>query len=494
MSELYGRKTIKLPETELTLDIFKKYLQSIMSIHLKNSQDINILNDYYVGKQDILYKEKEVRPSINNKLTENHAFEIAEFWKGYMVGRPIKYAQVSVSSLTNDIGMLNTYMIDQLKAGNDTEMWKWLALCGRGYYLCLPKKKDVQEIDKEAPFNLILCDPRDCECIYSSYVGNKKLGGFILTDITGSLIAKQKRYMLTVYTPNQKIEIETNGTGTKIYAERVKDLILPFTPLIEYHLNGDRLGIVEVVKSFLDALNMLSSNQLDDVQQFVNNLMVFVNADITKKVLEEMQALKVVKVNTANPAVPADIKILQQSLNHADVEVLYNRIYNRMLGVIATPKASDRASSGGDTGQARLLGEGWTLADQRANSYENMITMCEKELLSNLLYICRANPACKINKLYASDIEVKFSRSKSDNMLVKSQVILNLQTAGLPEEVITQVSELFGEDLEVANAWKANLEKKKQEEVKTQTNNENQEFVANNQDNRTKNNLESNKE
>ncbi len=162
-----------------------------------------------------------------------------------------------------------------------------------------------------------------------------------------------------------------------------------------------------------------------------------------------------------------------------------------MMGIVAIPKAGDRAQSGGDTGQARLLGEGWTLADQRAMTYQNMITESERELLAIILYICRNTPECKINELYPSDIEVKFSRSKSDNMLVKSQVILNLQAAQIPEEIIAQVCELFDAPLEVSEAWKKNIEEieAKQQEMFDKQNQEpdnKEDNTDNNLDNRVK--------
>ena len=470
-----GRKMIKIPVENIDKENLEKYLPEILGIFFENQSEFDALDLYYKGEQDILNKEKVVRPKINNVTLENHAFEMVEFLKGYMVGRPIKYSQVVTGASTDDITMLNTYMFDQNKATKDTTMLENMAKGGVGYYMILPKGSEyyydkkilgkrvkrtlLYNIEKEAPFDIYLQDPRNTFVVYSSYTGNKKLCGGCITKIGDN------EHRLTIYAPNKVYIADCSSLAPYgIRNLREDNLELPFCPIIEYKLNASRIGIIEIVKSMLDTLNKISSNQMDDIEQFVNSVMVFTNQDINKEKFTELLELGAVNIKSISPQFPADVKLLSQSLNHTDINTYYERVYNKMMGIVAIPKQGDRASSGGDTGQARLLGEGWTLADQRAMTYQNMITESERELLAIILYICRNTPECKINELYPSDIEVKFSRSKSDNMLVKSQVILNLQAAQIPEEIIAQVCELFDAPLEVSEAWKANIETAKQEQ------------------------------
>lgn len=494
-----GRKMIKIPVENLDKVSLEKYLPEILGVFFDNQSEFDALDLYYKGEQDILNKEKTVRPKINNITLENHAFEMVEFLKGYMVGRPIKYSQVVTGASTDDITMLNTYMLEQNKATKDTTMLENMAKGGVGYYMILPKGSDyyvdkkflgktvkrtlLYNIDKEAPFDIYLQDPRNTFVVYSSYTGNKKLCGGCITRIGDN------EHRLTIYAPNKVYIANCSSVAPYGIRNLVEETIdLPYCPIIEYKLNASRIGIIEIVKSMLDTLNKISSNQMDDIEQFVNSVMVFTNQDINKEKFTELLELGAVNIKSISPQFPADVKLLSQSLNHTDINTYYERIYNKMMGIVAIPKSGDRATSGGDTGQARLLGEGWTLADQRAMTYQNMITESERELLTIILYICRNTPECKINELYPSDVEVKFSRSKSDNMLVKSQVILNLQAAQIPEEIIAQVCELFDAPLEVSEAWKANIkeakEEAKEEQVKAIDNKEDN--TDNNLDNRVK--------
>ena len=48
-------------------------LNSALKIHNENLLEINTLEDYYLGKQQIQSRIKEQRPDIDNKITINNA-------------------------------------------------------------------------------------------------------------------------------------------------------------------------------------------------------------------------------------------------------------------------------------------------------------------------------------------------------------------------------------------------------------------------------------
>lgn len=452
-----GRTKIEIPTDELTVDTLKENLPYILKTFFTNSKEIEFLDEMYRGKQDIDNKTKEVRETINNKYVENHAFEVVEFIKGYLVGKPVYLSQRVPDKYTDDVGLANTYMIEQDRAHKDSTLIEDIAKAGVGIYLCLPKTENVENIDKQAPFNIYLLNPMSSTVIYSSNVGNKKLGGLILTELPKNNI--NGRYLITIYAKNKKFSIYTKNLNGKSTIIKEDEFALPFVPMVEYYFNESRLGLIEVIKDSLDLLNKVNSSEMDDIEQFINNIMVIYNQDINKKDVELLRNNKILKLKSNNPQIQADVKFLQQQLQHGDINTFFTRIYNMMMGIVAIPKSGDRATSGGDTGEARLLGEGWTLADQRAMTYQNSFAKSEKELLDIAFWICRKTPNCKIDELFPSDVDVKFSISRSDNMLVKTQTMLNMNTLQLPEEIITSQSEFFNDPLEVAKSWKQNKEK-----------------------------------
>ena len=88
---LFGRRVIYTDVAEINAGNIIDVLQKALFVHLQNSADIDYLYRYYRGDQPVLYREKEVRPEICNKVVENRANEIVSFKVGYLMGEPVQY-------------------------------------------------------------------------------------------------------------------------------------------------------------------------------------------------------------------------------------------------------------------------------------------------------------------------------------------------------------------------------------------------------------------
>ena len=58
-----------------------------------------------------------------------------------------------------------------------------------------------------------------------------------------------------------------------------------------------------------------------------------------------------------------------------------------MLTIASVPDR--RASAGGNTGQALIIGEGWVMAESAAKAFELMFVKPEKQFLRVVLKICK---------------------------------------------------------------------------------------------------------
>ena len=85
-----GRKIIKTDAEVITAENLLHELTNALSVHRQNVSDIKYLYNYYRGVQDILLKEKPIRPEINNKVVVNVANEIVSFKVGYLVGERLQ--------------------------------------------------------------------------------------------------------------------------------------------------------------------------------------------------------------------------------------------------------------------------------------------------------------------------------------------------------------------------------------------------------------------
>ena len=71
--DVYGRKVIRTNQTKITEENIVDDLDQALNVHARNRQEIDYLDRYYRGDQPILYREKMVRPEVNNKVVENLA-------------------------------------------------------------------------------------------------------------------------------------------------------------------------------------------------------------------------------------------------------------------------------------------------------------------------------------------------------------------------------------------------------------------------------------
>lgn len=454
--ETYGRRTLysSLKENELNEETIRNVLESVIEKHDTNKEESVYLRDYYIGKQDIRYKTKHTREEINNKTTENWAYAITEFVKSFLLSEPIQYVQ-STEGATEEVVQLNKYMAYENKNFKDSDLLEDIVLTGRCFRYIAPDEAGEED---EAPFEIENIKSEDCEIVYHSGIGNKQLFAFVETkmgknvtevvELTQEEVEVWKTYSIyTVYTKDKVYKYTTeNGYIEYMPPKNEKEQILfPSGHRIkEYYFNKSRLSLIEVVKPLLDKINQLESLDMDDMEQFVNALMIFKNANITEETVnlgKELGAL-LLKSDTNQQA---DVELLQGRLQASDTQEFYNRLLGAMLSIIAMPFANDNGSYG-DTGVARMTGQGWTMADQRSNTLISAITMSEREILKYALKICKNSPNSAIKQLKVSDLEVRFRINKNANILEKTQALLNMKTAQIAPTVAIPTCKIFSDD------------------------------------------------
>ena len=196
---------------------------------------------------------------------------------------------------------------------------------------------------------------------------------------------------------------------------------------------------------YYDDINYLESLDKDDMEQFVNAIMVFTNAEVDEEEFEAIKELGAVSIKSTENR-KASVELLQARLNAQDTQVYYTRLLTSLHQLLGIPMAGDAGSvTSGDTGKAKLTGQGFTSAGIRAESDETMITMCDYQTLKKILKICKETANSGISTLKASDIDIKLQRDMSDNLLVKTQGLLNLLSADIPREYALPIVNLFSD-------------------------------------------------
>ena len=410
---LFGRTVITNDEVEINDSNIIDILDKAMSAHTKNRTEIQYLWDYYCGKQPILYRKKQVRPEICNKIVENRANEIVSFKVGYLCGEPIQYIGRNGSdSVSKAISELNEMMFSENKASHDKRIAEWQAICGTAYRLVLP---DIRKGVDDAPFELYTLDPRDSFVVYSNEVTGRPLLG------VKYCITSENDCICSVYSDTHYWKVKN-----KVIVESTNNK-LGMIPIVEYPANSARLGAFEIVLPLLDAINTVSSNRLDGIEQFIQAFVKFVNCDITSEDFEKLKDLGAIKVKSAD-GLTADVDIVTNELNQMQTQTLVDYLYQTVLTICGMPSMSNGSTSDSSNNGAVILKNGWQGAETRAKDSELMFKESEQKTLKVVLCIIR-NTRGLSNEMYAlrlKDISMQFTRRNYENIQSKSQVLVSM--------------------------------------------------------------------
>lgn len=461
----FGRRKLlsSYTKTEINEKILAEILPQVLREHEANANETDYLYRYYKGEQPILEKEKVVRPEINNITLENHAFEIVEFKKSYVYGEPIQYVQKGEKDgkkINPEISLLNKFMESEDKSSLDKELAEWQYIAGTAYRWTETDEKDEED---EAPFELSVPDPRRTFVVYHNGIKEYPLFSGYISYFSKNIMTNERTptvvnyRVVTIYTDDAKYMFseEEKKDEFKIMPQAIpisEDMVTKYPlvvkgqRIIEYPLNNARLGLIELVMSDLEAINKIKSADLDGIDQFIQSLLVFVNQEVDIQTFRKLVAEGAIQVTSSDPNKPADVKLLTNQLTHTETKVVSDDRYESLLSIVGIPRLNHKAS-GGDTGQARLLGEGWTMADERAKQDELSFKKSERKMLKLVIDICKYKN--KLTDLKLSDIDIKFTRNKSDNLLVKTQGLMNMQTAQVPPEVAFVTCGLFSDPNDV---------------------------------------------
>lgn len=428
MAKYFGREVIYTSENFIDRTNVLDVLRQAIRVHSKNRQEVEYLYGYYKGRQPILDRVKAVRPEINNRVVENHAREIVDFKRGYVFGEPVQYVRRGDTEGVSDlIAQLNEYMFSEDKAAKDAQLAEWFYICGTAYRMILPDTLiDLRE--DACPFEIDVLDPRSTFVVYHNAFGKHPAMGVT------SVFNSDGETIYTAYTPQSWFTI-VNDT---IIAEGAHSL--QSIPIIEYPADNARLGAFESVLDLLEAINTATSNRLDGIEQFVQAFMKFINCDIDADEFLALKELGAIKIK-GEPGNPADVSIVSSELDQSQAQLTKDDLYQMVLIICGMPDRKSGRSTG-DTGQAVMLRDGWSAAETRARDSEMVFKRAEKQFLKIALHIIREARGIDIG---INDIDIKFTRNKTDNLLVKTQGLQNMLEAGIHPLIAITHSGLFSD-------------------------------------------------
>ena len=430
----YGRQVIYTLENAIDSSNIVEELDKALSVHNQNAIEIDYLDKYYKGDQPILYRKKDVRPEINNKVVVNLAYFIVETKTSEMCGEPIQYVLHGTDEKKSEqISKLNSIMDGEDKGYFDIELCRWRSICGTAYRFIGQAEQRHKRLLDESDFYLSTEDPRYTFIAY--YPDNyPAFSCQIRTDSEGNTI-------YFVYTDSEWFDIRegnivahgANGNGA--------------IPVIEYPNNYRRISDVELTIYLTDGINTTTSDRHNSIEGFVQSWVKFVNCEIDSATFEKMrqEGALVVKSNNRTENSKADVDILTSELNQTQTQVAMDDDFEKIM--IIQGIADRQGNTGGDTQGAVSLRNGFYSMEKRSEISEPIFKRSERNALRIILNRLRILNGFNLTP---SDVEIKISRTKSDNMLVKAEVLQMLLNSGVNPERSLKTVGLFSDPEQVA--------------------------------------------
>lgn len=437
----FGRKVITTNKAHITESNIVEELEKALAIHRQNAIEIDYLEKYYKGDQPILYRRKINRPEVNNKVVVNLAYELVERKVADMFAEPVQYVlRGTDDGKSEQVTNLNVILETENKQECDIEKKRWASICGTSY-LFVGKDEGDKDLLDESDFTLSSEDPK---YTFINYYTNGK-----------------SAFSCQIREDEEGAEFYfcyTNSQWFKIQDGKIKDKGINGNgaiPVIEYPNNSRRLSDIEITISITDAINVLSSDRINGIEQFISAWIKFVNCEIDKNKFEEMRLAGALVVKSNNGSEnKADVDVMTNELNQTESQVVFNDLFEKFLSIQGL--ANRQGNTGGDTGAAVSLRNGHYDAELRTAINEPIWLKAERMALKIILNRLRINQGYT---LMPSDIEIHINHNKLDNMLVKAEVLQILLNSGIYYKRAIKTVDMFSDPELVASESAPRMEK-----------------------------------
>lgn len=443
-----GRTALYTDYEEITSENIIEVLNDLFFYIYDNYAKIIMLKNYERGLQPISGRKKKVRADINNRVVVNLAHEIKEFKLGFIFGDPVTYVQRGIEDIRSGlnidpngeiadrgIAQLNEMMFEQGKASKDIQLANEFCTCGVGYRLVLANEDD----EELSPFKIYPLQSESTFVIYSNTVDAHKVlsGTFVIKD-TGVV-------KLGCYTDTKYFELEGVMGDWKIVKEEENGLGI--NPIIEYSYDLNRQSCFEPVIKLINAVNMVESDRVNGIAQFVQAILWINNIKLDDEQFDDLMVRGALNTVDISDSKKATVQWLASELNQTSTQTVIDDLSEKTLEIAGVP--GREASTGGNTGQAIMLSNGWHIAETQAQAFEELFKSSENELIRVVLRIIKQSTKISdeapVKQIYLSDVQTKFNRNRTDNLLTKVQALQQMLESGLNPEIAFKICGLFAD-------------------------------------------------
>lgn len=430
-----GRKLIIVDE-EINPSTIKDVIRKAWTTHKENVVDINKLIDNWSGTQNQNSKSVTIDfydKSIENQTTINYNYSTVRTIVGYTYSQGAQITQRKGKHL-KDIEKLIDVMNYENSETVDNESGNFASICGMAYFGTFPTKELYSDYMPDYPIVTIALDPRTTFVVCSPELGNP-----VKLSVTYYVSKEKNQTVFYCYTDNETYKIVSKGQGVLNNEAEIVDIdINPMglNPIQLVKNNQFMQGDFELAIDVADALNLLASDSLTDIDNVIKSLLVIMNAELTDDEAAKARKNRILQL-IGQPGVNVDAKFIYQQLDSNGMQNLREYFEEAYKIIVGIPDRKTRSGGGGDTGDAVKLRDGWADIEIVARIKESYFKIAKKKQLAVAIKILQLlNMVSKEFKL--EEIDVKLPRNKNDNIQTKAQSFSTIMSTEViaPEDAL----------------------------------------------------------
>lgn len=395
------------------------------------------LENYYIGKHKILYKQKNNANDPNNHIVNNMCKYITDSMVGYFIGDPIKY------NSQNDEFMKKIQNVLEYNDEEDenTEIAKKSSIHGDCF--------EILYIDEDA--NIRFCKvPANEGILVRDSSGEDNYLGFIR--IIRSFTKKKIEILKLEFSTSESTWYFESRAGGALQLVDIVEHYWNDVPVVEFINNEERIGDFEGVISIVDAYNTVQSNTANLFQYNDEALMKITKlGEVTTKDIKEMRKAGAVILDDGG-----DVAWMTKEINDTALENYKNRLVSDMHLFSSVPNMTDSSFSGNLSGVA-ISYKMWSMDQVVAIKERKFKKALQRriELITNILNLFGGNYDYR-------DINIVFSRNRPQNKIENAQIAQMISPFVSKQTLLSKLDDVDDVQEELANIE----EERKDEEVK----------------------------
>jgi SPP1 family phage portal protein len=396
------------------------------------------LQRYYEGVHDILLRKPKFSDDDPcNNLVCNYAKYISDFAAGYLIGEPISY-QSKDQDLDDLLEWNNIAQTDV----QDMDNAKYQSVYGVAYELVYMSSDD-SPTPKTASIH-----PMNAFVIYNSTVELLPVAGVYYYEDRDTETQEVVGYSVEYSTASEIVKFNCSKAFEYSGNAKPKENYFKAVTLIEIYNNNEKQGDFEQLIPLIDGYNMQQSSRVDDVENFVNSVLVLTGQVLGYTDEESAKNYNSVKENgvlTLSPEGKAEF--LTRQIDQQGNELLRQSLADDIHKFSCVPSMTDKDFASNVSGvamQFKLLG-----LNQITKIKERYLKEGIRErikLFSTIMAVKGKTP------VQLDDLTITITHSLPKNLVEIAQVISNLEGICSNETLLAQLPFVEDPEKEVQKA------------------------------------------